>query len=243
MLISENTKLAEVILQNYHLIPVVSRFGIELGFGDKTAGQICEKYGIDKVFFLEIINAFNDKSYLPYKKLREMPLSVTVDYLLKSHRYYNKVKLPLIEKLIEQLKWTGNADKKNKDVLKTFFARYRKEVNDHTANEEQNVYPYILELEKNYYAETPDADFTKRLNDKSISYYADIHDELNTSLSDLKNIIIKYLHPADNKEITEQILTEIFRLEKDMTDHTKLEENVIIPVAKKMEDKLKRKIN
>ncbi len=241
MLITKNTKLAEVILRNYHLIPIVSRFGIEFGFGDKTIEQVCLLYDINSDFFLEIVNAFNDKEYLPFEKLKKMPLSLTVNYLLKSHHYYNKIILPNIEKLIEQLKWEGTDAEKNISVLKKFFSQYLKEVNEHTANEEKDIYPYVLELENNFNQEKPDFSFIKKLEKKSIRDYADTHDELNSALLDLKNIMIKYLQPAKNKEVTEQVLTEIFKLEADMKDHTKLEDNVVVPLAEMMENELKKR--
>ncbi|MCD6555602.1 MAG: hemerythrin domain-containing protein [Bacteroidales bacterium] len=241
MIITKDTKLANVIFQNYHLIPIVSRFGIKFGFGDKSVAQICRQYKINPNFFLEIVNAFNDKEYLPYKKLINMPISLTVSYLLKSHHYYNKIKLPNIEKLIELLEWEGEEAGKNKSVLKKFFSQYLKEVNEHTTNEEKEIYPYVLELEKNFNKTKLDSSFIEKLKKKSIKDYADTHDELNSALLDLKNIMIKYLQPAKNKEITELILTEIFKLEADMKDHTKLENNVIVPVADMMEVELKKR--
>lgn len=241
MLITKEIKLAEVILQNYLLIPIISRFGIKFGFGDKSIGEICLQYKININFFLEIVNAFNDKDYLPYEKLKTMPLSLTVNYLLKSHHYYNKIKLPAIEKLIEQLQWEGEDASKNKNVLKKFFSQYLKEVNEHTANEEKEIYPYVLELETNFAEKNIDTKFVEKLEKKSIKDYADTHDELNSALLDLKNIIIKYLQPAKNKEVTEQVLTEIFKLEADMKDHTKLEDNVVVPVAVMMELELKKR--
>ena len=36
MQIQANMKMAEVIHLNYHLLPIISRFGINLGFGEKT---------------------------------------------------------------------------------------------------------------------------------------------------------------------------------------------------------------
>lgn len=241
MLITENIKLAEIILQNYHLIPIISRFGIEFGFGDKTVEQVCIQYNINCKFFLEIVNAFNDKEYMPFEKLKKMPLSLTVNYLLKSHHYYNKIILPNIEKLMEQLKWEGKDAEKNISVLRKFFSQYLKEVNEHTANEEKDIYPYVLELENHFNCEILDVSFIRKLEKKSIKDYADTHDELNSALLDLKNIIIKYLQPAKNREITEQILTEIFKLEADMKDHTKLEDNVVVPLAEMMENELKER--
>lgn len=243
MTINKKTKLATVIHQNYHLIPIITRFGIKFGFGDKNIEQICTQYKINTNFFLEIVNAFNDKDYSPVEKLKTMPLKNTVDYLLKSHRYFNEIKLPYIEELINQLSWEDADNKKNKSILINFFNQYRKEVNEHTAYEETQVYPFILNVEKNFYLKDVSDGFYNTLKDKSIEYYAETHDELSSALLDLKNIIIKYLPPASNSQITEQILVEIFDLEKDMADHTKIEDTVLIPVASKMENQLRKRLN
>lgn len=242
MLITKYTKLAEVIHRNYHLIPIISRFGIKFGFGDKSVEQICLQCNIQTDFFLEIVNAFNDEDYSPVKKLQKLPLSLTVNYLLQSHKYFNEVKLPYIENLINKLEWESVANKKNKSILDKFFFQYRKEVTEHTLQEENEVYPFIIDLEESYKSGNITKEFEKTLNIKSIKNYAETHNELNTTLLDLKNIIIKYLPPADNNEITEQILNEIFDLEKDMKDHTDIENTVVIPVAVKIENKLRKQL-
>jgi regulator of cell morphogenesis and NO signaling len=243
MLFTKTSKLAEIVHQNYLLIPIISRFGIKFGFGDKNVEQVCKQYQIHTDFFIEIINTFNDKEYTPSKKLRELPLNITVNYLLKSHKYFNQVKLPIIENLIHQLKWENADNKNNKLILDKFFNEYRNEVIEHTSNEEKEVYPFILEIEKNFHKTRADEQFLNVLSKKSIRKYADTHDELNSALLDLKNIIIKYLPPADNNEITNQILQEIFGLEKDMEDHTKLEDTVVVPAAVMMEKELRKQLD
>ncbi len=242
MLITKNTKFSEIIFKNYHLIPIISRFGINFGFGDKSVEQVCAQYNIQTDFFIEIVNTFKDKKdKSSYEGLKNMPLSLTVNYLLKSHHYYNKVKLPNIERLIERLEWSGENAETNKSVLKKFFSQYLKELKEHTGYEEREIYPYVLELERNYNAPSADAAFMQKMERKSINDYADTHDAINPALLDLKNIIIKYLQPSNNKELTETILTEVFKLEEDMNDHTKLEDHVVIPVAIMMENELKKR--
>ena len=240
MIISKVTKLAEVIHHNYHLIPIISRFRIKFGFGDKTVEQVCLQSNIHTEFFIGIVNAFCNKDYSPTSKLQAIPLKHTVDYLLKSHNYFNNIKLPLIEILINKLVWEDADHKKNKDILKKFFDQYRKEVIEHTAHEEKEIYPFILTLEECYLGGVADENCVKNLKDKSVKDYEETHDELNSALLDLKNIIIKYLPPADNPEITDRILTEIFSLEKDMEDHTEIEDTVLVPIALKMEDELRK---
>ena len=45
--------LSEIIEENHQLIPVINRFGIKLGLGEKTIGDICEAADINTDFFLQ----------------------------------------------------------------------------------------------------------------------------------------------------------------------------------------------
>jgi regulator of cell morphogenesis and NO signaling len=232
--------MAEVIHHNFQLVPIISRFNIPLGFGDKTVGEVCSMNAIHPDLFVVIVNAFNNPDYSPTDKLDNIRLYLVIDYLRKSHSYFNTEKLPFIEQLINQLEWDDENSRKNKDTLKRFFSRYRGEVTEHTLNEDQEIYPYILVLEECYTKMLKGEPFEKMNAKKTIKEYRDTHDELGSALLDLKNIIIKYLKPAVNRNVSDMILTEIFRLEKDMDEHTRIEDTILIPVAVKMEKELKK---
>jgi len=87
-IITKNTRMADVIHVNYLLLPVINRFGMSLGFGDKTVEQVCSDYNINVSFFLDIINTYHDSAYLPKEKMQEYPVKYIVDYLKETHRYY-----------------------------------------------------------------------------------------------------------------------------------------------------------
>ena len=40
-------KMSNVISENYSLISVMSRFGLPLGFGEKTVAEVCKEQGVD----------------------------------------------------------------------------------------------------------------------------------------------------------------------------------------------------
>ena len=48
-------KLSFVIQDDYRLLQVMGRFGISMGFGEKTIGEICSQSGIDANAFLGVI--------------------------------------------------------------------------------------------------------------------------------------------------------------------------------------------
>ncbi|MBN1951178.1 MAG: LuxR family transcriptional regulator, partial [Bacteroidales bacterium] len=58
-------KMAELIHQNYLLLPILNRFDIQLGFKDRTIREVCESEGINTDFFLVIVNSFHDHEYFP----------------------------------------------------------------------------------------------------------------------------------------------------------------------------------
>ena len=234
----KNTKLADVIHSDYTLIPVITRFGIGFGFGDDTIAQICEKYTINLHFFLEILSAFHDPEYESGNGFSDFSHKQIIDYLLDSHRYYKETKIPLIEDLLNQLNWTDSENDKNKVVLKNFFEEYKREVIDHTGHEEKEVFPYILELEQAVKDESASQELLEKIANYPIDSYKDDHSELDTALLDLKNLIIKFLPSPENQSVANRLLIEIFNLERDLQDHARLEENILVPKVRAMEEHL-----
>ena len=49
-------KMISLIRDNYDLLQSLGRFGISLGFGDKTVSETCEDNGVDTYTFLAVVN-------------------------------------------------------------------------------------------------------------------------------------------------------------------------------------------
>ncbi|HAN77684.1 MAG TPA: hypothetical protein DCQ31_07885 [Bacteroidales bacterium] len=240
MIVTASTKLSDLILRNHNLVPVINRFGIQLGFGDHNIETICQLHQVNIHFFLEIVNSFLDQNYFPQKNLQSFPARLIVEYLSKSHRYYLEVKIPKIEQLIEQLQW--NADQKDTHIslLKKFFEQYKKEVTEHIEEEELTAYPYALLIEQALGTGGISANLRNKMENYSISVYADSHDDIEEKLLDLKHIIIKYLPPPTTANSYFEVLAELFKLENDLADHSLIEEKVLMPKVREMESKLKQ---
>ena len=48
----ETSKMSDLICENYPMVLVMSRFGIDLGFGEKNIGEVCRQNKIDTYTFL-----------------------------------------------------------------------------------------------------------------------------------------------------------------------------------------------
>lgn len=235
MLLEKEMKLADVIHHDYNLIPVISRFGIMLGFGDASIEKICKKNQVNIDFFLIILNAFHDPQYLDNNYLQSFSVTLLINYLKKTHDYYLLNKIPEIEGLISEMASESEVDKVSHNLLQKFFEEYKNELIKHIEKEENRVYPYVLDLELAISHKTVSPDLLSRIKEYSITSFEDEHDNVEEKLMDLKNIIIKYLPASKNQQSRYKLLKELTVLEKDLIDHARIEDLVLVPKVEILE--------
>ncbi|MDR3269706.1 MAG: hemerythrin domain-containing protein [Tannerella sp.] len=217
----EFDKMSDLICENYAMLLVMSRFGIALGFGEQSIGEVCRKNDVDKKTFLTVVNMLIDE-----ERQDEIDTSLSVKsliaYLRNSHAYFLDFRLPAIRlKLVEALNRDHN------DVARAiirYYDEYVAEVRKHMQYEEITVFPYVDLL----------------LDGKKQQYHIEIfskqHDHVDAKLSELKDIIIKY-YPAKSSNELNSVLFDIFSCSRDLASHNSVEDHLFVPVIKALEQK------
>ena len=146
-------KMSDLICDNYSLLMVMSRFGLSLGFGDKSVKDVCEAQGVDYRTFLAVANFISEEQYTYSGEENVFSISALMDYLKRAHTYFLDFKLPVIRrKLIESIDCSGS-DNIAYLILK-FFDEYAKEVRRHMEYENEAVFTYVEKLLEGKLAET-----------------------------------------------------------------------------------------
>ena len=236
-------KLADVIHHDHTLVPVISRFGIRLGFGDKTIEDICLEKQVNIGFFITIVNAFHDSQYFPKQHLQSFSASLLINYLRETHQYFIENKMPEIEGLIREMTANAQSDEQSYLLAQNFFAEYKNELSAHIEREENRVYPYAIALEEAIKTGMVPDVLYQQMNTYSINEYEAEHENIEEKLFDLKNIIITYLPTPTNDQLCFQILNDLFMLEKDLNEHARIENMILIPKVEAMEFMLKNRAN
>jgi len=231
-------KLADIILHDNSLVPVISRFGIFLGFGDDSIQKICDNKNIDSDFLLTILNTFHDPQYLDKEYLSSFPVDLLIDYLQKTHYYYLNIKIPEISELIDKMESESSIELEAFNLLRKFFEDYKTELFKHIEREEKIVYPYVLELNEANISGRISNEIISKIKDYSITSYEEEHDNVEEKLTDLKNIIIKYLVPCENQQSRYNLLKELTALESDLADHSRIEDFILVPKVELLEKNL-----
>ena len=125
-LFSADMKLADVIHADYSLLLLLHRFGINLGFGDKTVRECCEANHVSCTLFLMICNVYSNEQYLPTEKEIE-GIGANVDqliaYLKNSHSYYLENRMFSIQEQLKEI--SEGCEQQHQQILNLFFNEYK----------------------------------------------------------------------------------------------------------------------
>lgn len=218
-----DVKMADILHNSYHFLQMLDRFDIKFGFGDQTVEEVCKEYNINIHLFVLIANVFHYKEYEPKDSdIESCPPGELLHYLQKSHAYYINYRFPELESQLKEL--ISSWDSVPAKVVETFFVEYRKEVQEHLAYEDEVVFPYVQKL--------INKEDTKGY---SILVFEEKHDDIESKVKDLKNILIKYIPERNDAMKRNEFLLHLFLLEEDLNKHLLIENKILIPVAVNME--------
>ncbi len=224
-----NDKMSDLIGENYTLLQVFSRFGLTLGFGDKTVKEVCDAKNVDCNTFLIVVNFLIEDSDRLQEHVSGLSLTALMDYLRRSHHYFLDFQLPSIRrKLIEAINCAQEAQ--IAFLIIKFFDAYVDEVRKHMEYEDIQVFTYVEKLLK--------GEETELYN---IGVYSRHHDKINEKLTELKNIIIKYYPATENNELLNSVLFDIYTSESDLASHNKIEDYLFVPAILEMEKEKEEK--
>ena len=225
---SSNDKMSSLVYEDYSLLLVINRFGLSLGFGDKTVSEVCEASGINCDTFLVVVNFLSEENFEVGNVYENISIPSVIDYLKNAHHYFLDFKLPAIRnKLLEAV----NASEQNIPygiVFMKFFDEYVLEVHKHMEYEDNVVFRYVLKLVSGQ----------KELKYR-ISIFQERHNEIDSKLTELKNIIIKYYPSKGSNYLLTEVLFDILSCEKDIASHGQVEDYLFIPAIEAIERKNK----
>ncbi len=219
-------KMSDLICDNYSLLQVMSRFGLSLGFGDKTVKEVCQMNGVDYRTFLTVVNFVEEGYSRMNDDSDDISIPALVDYLRQSHIYFLDFSLPSIRrKLLDSIDYS---EKEVVVLMLNFFDSYVSEVRKHMEYEEKTVFKYVDDLLHN---QAP--------KNYQISTFSKHHDQISEKLTELKNIIIKYCPSNANNNLLNAALFDIFACEEALDSHCKVEDLLFVPAILKLERRVR----
>lgn len=224
--IAPTDRMCTVLTGDYMLLLMLSRFGISLGFGEKTVQEVCSEAGVDTDTFLAVANFSigGQDAAAPY--VERISVRTLIAYLENTHNYFLNFLLPQIRrKLLAAIDTVAGG--KVAFLILRFFDEYQAEVRKHMAGEENRTFPYVRELLEG-----------RQPQGYSIEVYSRGHAAVERKLGELKSIIIKYYKGGSDANQLLSALGDIFLCEIDLHQHEQMEDHLFIPAVERLESKV-----
>lgn len=218
-------RLSEVIECDYRLMQVVCRFGVAMGFADKTISEVCHENGVDVHTFLAVVNSV--KGYMksgPHSvSLDLVDARSLLDYLKRTHAYLIHHQLPRMRRnLLGAIDCSGPGDVVI--LLLKYFDLYVAEVKKHVEYEESEVFDYAQRLLDGQTAEGEKMNYHRHNEDFVVR------------LHELINVFLQYCtQDSGRNDALNDVVYNIYRIEEDINIHCRIEDDMLMPLIRRME--------
>lgn len=217
-LVTPDTKLCEVIVDEPSVVPVINRFDIVLGVGDRTIKSICKEKGIDTSFFITILNAFIHESFFLENVTGAFNAGDVVDYLRKTNNSYLRNQLPNIERHFAALISRSDSNN-NLPLLFNFYREVKTEI-ERRIDSDNQWFDAIISAEQS----------NSEVSVAGNAIQAE-SDSIEDKLSDLINMFVIHLRGDYDRNLCHAVLFAVISLEKDICQNNRIRNRVLRPLV------------
>lgn len=217
-LVTPDTKLCEVIVDEPSVVPVINRFDIVLGVGDRTIKSICKEKGIDTSFFITILNAFIHESFFLENVTGAFNAGDVVDYLRKTNNSYLRNQLPNIKRHFAALISRSDSNN-NLPLLFNFYREVKTEI-ERRIDSDNQWFDAIISAEQS----------NSEVSVAGNAVQAE-SDSIEDKLSDLINMFVIHLRGDYDRNLCHAVLFAVISLEKDIRQNNRIRNRVLRPLV------------
>ncbi|MGI6074325.1 MAG: LuxR C-terminal-related transcriptional regulator [Fermentimonas sp.] len=129
VVLDRDSVVAEVLREHNELIPILNRFGIRLGVGRKSIGELCEERGLNELLVVGVLNVYlnlgNDVDDDFDELLRSIDIESVVDYLQMSADSYVNELVPNFEKHLNAFIAISGLESDELTAVRSVFAKFK----------------------------------------------------------------------------------------------------------------------
>jgi regulator of cell morphogenesis and NO signaling len=239
MTITANTKVGEVVRQNFKTAPLFQSNNIDYCCGgNKSISEACHEVGIESGQFieqLEKIMAFVDPDTEYFNNL---PLDELCDFIVKRHHSYVKNNIPFLIQSLEKIGKVHGDHHPELFEMKDLFNESASALTMHMQKEENMLFPYIKKMvtAKQNGVLPGRPVFGSVAN--PVSMMIREHEVEGNRFDEIAKISNNYIIPDNACTTYKATLRQLKDFEADLHRHIHLENNILFPGAIELEMEL-----
>jgi regulator of cell morphogenesis and NO signaling len=233
MVITANTQVRDVVVEQPAAIAVLALLGIDYCCGGKhSLEEACSKGNLDVSVVIEELQRQSNSNGAADVDWRAASLKELIAHIVHRHHSFARRHLSLIRELIAKVERRHGAEHPEIYKISEAFAVISAELTHHFSCEENMLFPHIGQLEAagQPVTQVPFANLQQPVT-RMIMDHNQTGDELRT----LREAANNYAPPADACTTFRALYRALEELERDLHQHIHLENNILFPRAIRLE--------
>ncbi len=214
-MISPSTTVAELVLERPARARLFERLGLDYCCGGKRPlSEACARRGLDVATVVAVLETDDLPAAGDERDWREAPLAELVEHIVSVHHGYLREELPRLSTLLAKVEKAHGKDLPDLVTVRDVFEQLREELEQHIGEEEQALFPAILDG-----------------SDTSVSAFEDDHAKAGLLLARLSELTDRYDTAAALCNTHRAAVDALGALERDVHQHIHEENNILFPRA------------
>ncbi len=226
-MIKSSDKIGEIVTGFPKAIELLKEYRIDFCCGgNRPLSDAIKEQDIDEK---ELLNKLN-KSYEKFQEIklddidwRYESLTELADFIVNKHHVYMHKELPVLSELTAKILRVHGAGHSELSKVYKLFHTLKMELEEHLIKEEEIVFPFIKQYEKEH------SDQVLDLALKAIKELEDEHEGAGKVLKELRLITSQYVVPEDGCSSYALTYKKLEEMESDLFSHIHLENNILFP--------------
>lgn len=235
-----NKNISELLEINHQYASVMHWHGIDaFSYLNFTLDEVCRLKNIDtRNIQVELLKQESAPG-VNFERLRHYSPSSLCSYLLNHHHHYAQRMLPVIEHHINQTMLKLSDAYPQLQLLANIFETFKCDFLKHISYENEKVFPYIKKLER-FTIDFNNAMWVQ-LKDFSMQDFILKHHHDDDEMRSIRILLKNYQYEERDALAYKVLMNELKTFETDLKEHSKIEEEILVPNAVRMEQKLMKK--
>lgn len=238
MNIPKNTTISEIVTNNFRSARIFEKYGLSFcGDGKKTIESACAENNIDT----EKLIAELETLVIPEgttEQFDKMEADLLAHYIMSKHHTFVYDNIPAIECHLEK------AEKKHGEkypilcTLKGVFTELKNDLFIHMAKEERLLFPYVRRMSLAYRSGEEFTSAPFGTIDNPVKVMESEHNNADNMAKEIIKLTESFTPPEDACTTIRVLYQELKEFTDDLKMHIHLENDILFPKAKALEEKL-----
>jgi regulator of cell morphogenesis and NO signaling len=230
------TSIGEIVRDNPTAASVFRKYKIDYCcHGKMVFDDACHNAGVNPAVVKGEINLAAKSPSLSLR-VNNWPLDMLIDYIINNHHNYLKSSEVELKELVDKVARVHGKNHPELIAVKQYLNEFFYELNTHMMKEEEVFFPTIKDLVNNTIEITPSHNYgpiTKPLEMLEMD-----HEDISSFIDLFRRITRNYDIPSDACTSYRLLYLLLKDLEEDLRQHLHLENNILFPKAKALEEEI-----